>query len=305
MLQNSDKDWAFRTTPQANTDGRVSYWPRGKVLGGSSAINYMLYVRGDPRNYDFWENELGIEGWSYESVLPFFKKSESYMRKAALDETSDAFRGFGGELAVTHMKDGEFETKDVTERFVASCAAAGVKETNDYNASIQTGSSMSQITVKDGVRCDTASAFLFKNGAINRDNLTVIMNTRVTRLVIQGGTCTGVCIRPDSAVGDDECPEKTIRARREVVLSAGAVCSPWILLLSGIGPVDELRKHEIPVAADLPGVGASLSDHIFWPISYEMKPGLTNGFSDKSPFDVAKLIFNYYVRNAGLGMFPW
>ena len=191
----------------------------------------MLYVRGDPRNYDYWESNLNCEGWSYEKCKPFFEKSEGYLGSPQhIDVSSHSTQG---DLKVTHLKDEEFETKDISGRFVASCAVNGLQANKDYNSSAsQAGASLSQVTTENGSRCDTSTAFLFNSGAINRPNLTVLLNTRVTRIVLQGTTTTGICVRSESAHGDDQGPEICIRARREVVLSAGAVNSPWLLMLS-------------------------------------------------------------------------
>jgi choline dehydrogenase len=205
-LQNTELDWAYRTTPQPATEGKVSYWPRGKTLGGSSSINYMLYVRGDPRNYDRWARDLGCDGWSYAEVLPYFRKSENL-----LGADPSGAHGAGGPLDVDQMQRAEFGTKRTCEQFVASCVAAGMPANADVNGPSQTGAALSQVavreapscyghgvlvstssvwqvTVREGVRCDTASAFLFGAGALRRPNLTVATERHVTQVCLEHST---------------------------------------------------------------------------------------------------------------------
>eukprot|EP00405_Crypthecodinium_cohnii_P015417 CAMPEP_0206463330 /NCGR_PEP_ID=MMETSP0324_2-20121206/26534_1 /ASSEMBLY_ACC=CAM_ASM_000836 /TAXON_ID=2866 /ORGANISM="Crypthecodinium cohnii, Strain Seligo" /LENGTH=612 /DNA_ID=CAMNT_0053935705 /DNA_START=56 /DNA_END=1894 /DNA_ORIENTATION=+ len=298
-LQNSTRDWAFRTVPQALTDNRVSHWPRGKTLGGSSSINYMLYVRGDPRNYDQWSKEYGCEGWSWEEVVPFFKKSENFGSERGME----GLHGKDGPLNVSSMHDGEFAGKEITERFVKTCAVHGVPENPDYNGPVQHGASLSQVTIKNGVRCDTASAFLFKNGAISRPNLTVLTDHVVCRVNLQGKVANGVVLRNIGAKGADQ-PDTLIHANCEVVVCGGAVGTPQTLMLSGIGPAAHLREVGLDCVVDLP-VGDNLQDHLLSHIYYPLKPGYEHlGFYDKSPIDIAKLVAKY-AMGTGLGCYSW
>ncbi|CAE8726390.1 unnamed protein product, partial [Polarella glacialis] len=304
-LQNSERDWAFRSEPQAEQKDRVSHWPRGKTLGGSSSINYMLYVRGDPRNFDFWAQELGCEGWAFKDVLPFFKKSEDYLGSStSCSEGPDSHHGKGGCLKVTHMKDGQFATKDICQKIVESCQAAGMSKNDDYNGPTQEGASLPQITVNEAVRCDAASAFLFQRGALQRPNLTVATGQMVTRVIFQGTAAIGVAFRPDSKTVPPK-PEQIVRARREVILSAGAVCTPWLLQLSGVGRAEHLTEHKIPVVADLPGVGQNLQDHLFYSMSVDMKPGCSSGFVPSKPLHLARALMEYSLLGKGIASFPY
>jgi len=274
LLQNTSLDWAYRTTRQATTDDRVSFWPRGKCLGGCSSINFMIYCRGDPRNYDHWAQKLGCDGWSYEEVLPFFKRSENLLEEGGAEAE---LHGRGGPLQVTQMSEHDFVNKEICEQFVESCGAAGLPR-GDYNGREQRGASLTQVTVKDGVRCDTASAFLFGTGALARPNLTVLTDAMVTRVVLQGLEATGVCVQTK---GKAE-PPVFLSASKEVVLSCGAVGTPQLLLLSGLGPRAHLEEHGIGCVRDLP-VGENLQDHIMWPLPYGLKPGVPAALSPQRP----------------------
>lgn len=261
-LQNDERyDWAFRTTPQKGNNGRVSHWPRGRTMGGCSTINYMLYVRGDPVNFDSWARDHGCEGWSYEELLPFFRESE----RLANPSTEDArWHGVAGELAVTKVQDSTPQIMPRIRDWMDASAACGIPINEDYNAGSQCGASPCQFTISQGVRADTASAFLYNTGALERPNLTVLSHAQVTKVLVQGDTATGVCVRQG---GDLEQLRRAktihIGARAEVILSAGAVCSPWLLLLSGIGPKAHLASKGVPVVRDSPGVGQNLQDHLF------------------------------------------
>eukprot|EP00928_Gymnodinium_smaydae_P000840 TRINITY_DN10311_c0_g3_i2.p1 TRINITY_DN10311_c0_g3~~TRINITY_DN10311_c0_g3_i2.p1 ORF type:complete len:665 (+),score=107.05 TRINITY_DN10311_c0_g3_i2:113-1996(+) len=297
-LQNTELDWAYRTTRQQTLDDRISHWPRGKCLGGCSSINFMIYVRGDPRNYDDWAQRQGCDGWSYADVLPFFKRSENLLD--ARGNTSS--HGVGGPLSVTDMaaRD-DWATKEVCERWVKACDAAGVPRTEDYNGPTQTGAALPQVTVRDGVRCDTASAFLFGTGALTRPNLTVLTDSRVTRIAIDGDRATGVFLRKDAGG-----KESLVSVSKEVVVSCGAVGTPQLLMLSGIGPSGELRKHSITCVRDLP-VGQNLQDHLMWPVTFSMKPGLTTGLAPKRKLTggVITSLFKHVLFGTGTFSYPW
>jgi len=299
LLQNSSLDWAYRTTPQETTDGRVSYWPRGKCLGGCSSINYMLYVRGDPRNYDHWAQGLGCEGWSYNDVLPFFKRSENLL---GVDGSGCEAHGRGGPLQVSQMAEGDFANKDVCERMVQSCEAAGLPATKDYNGPSQRGVSLSQVTTKDGVRCDTASAFLFGTGALARPNLTVLCNANATRIALRGQEAVGVCIQKEGDAG----PALHVGASKEVVVCCGAVGTPHLLMLSGLGPKTHLQEHGIDCVQDLP-VGENLQDHLMWAMPYTMKPGKSSGFVPSRPLTGGLLggLAKHVLFGKGIFSYPW
>ncbi|GBG33489.1 Choline dehydrogenase, mitochondrial [Hondaea fermentalgiana] len=303
-LQNSPYDWAHRSTPQTKQDDRVSHWPRGKCLGGSSSINAMLYVRGDPRNYDQWEEEYGCEGWSYKDVLPYFLKSENLITSDKMDSSFHAsgHHSTKGPLRVTDLNDPAYEmvSRETGERFVAACSECGIKGPHDYNGPVQEGASLAQVTIHDGKRTDTATCFLFDNDVVKRPNLTVVTHAHVEKIVIQGDTAVGVLVKTGDVDAEtlksDKIPSQFIPIRREVIVSAGTTNTPQVLMLSGIGPRAELEKFNIPVAADLP-VGKNLVDHLFAFLEYEYAPGVAS-FSGK-PLQVIKAFWDYYVNSTG------
>jgi len=301
-LQNSEIDWAYRTTVQPETDGRVSHWPRGKCLGGSSSINYMMYVRGDPRNYDDWAHRQGCTGWTYEDVLPFFKKSETLLG-ASSGELE--YHGADGPLHVTKMAEHDFQTKDTCERWVKACDAAGIPATKDYNGRSQTGASIPQHAVRNGVRCDAASAFLFGTGALKRPNLTVITNAMSRRVALENtsGVLKALGVYVQRTVGEQPI---LVKATREVVLSCGAVGTPQLLMLSGVGPKDHLKEHGIECLQDL-HVGENLQDHIMWSVPFTLKPGLNTGLTPKNPLTggVLSALLRYVLFGTGTFAFPW
>jgi choline dehydrogenase-like flavoprotein len=238
--------WGFNTTPQAGLNGRKGYQPRGKVLGGSSSINAMVYMRGHASDYDHWA-EQGNPGWSYAEVLPYFKKAENNER--TFDAADAPFHGKGGPLNVMDLR----SPSKYGPIFVEAGKQAGHPESKDFNGAEQHGVGMHQVTHKNGERFSAAKAYLTPNLA--RPNLTVITSAHTTRLLLEGKRAVGVEYRQGSEV-------KQIKASREVLLCAGAFQSPQILMLSGIGPAAELQKHGIAVVHDLPGVGENLHDHI-------------------------------------------
>ena len=242
FLPDGPHDWRYRTVPQLHCNLRRFAWPRGRTLGGSSSINYMIYIRGHAADYDHWA-QLGNKGWSYEDVLPFFRKSEHNER---LD---DRFHGRGGPLNVA---DHRFR-HPLSEMFVAAAQETGVPANADFNGTSQDGCGFYQLTQKDGRRWSTASAFL--RPVRERPNLTVITNALTCRIRVEGRRAVGVeyVCRGQSALA---------AASREVVLCGGSINSPQLLMLSGIGPAEHLRAVGVPVVADLPGVGQNLQDHL-------------------------------------------
>ena len=246
--------WGFETTPQTGLNGRKGYQPRGKVLGGSSSINAMVYMRGHPSDYDHWF-EQGNPGWSYAAVLPYFKKAEHNER--TFDAKDAEFHGQGGPLNVMDLR----SPSKYGPIFVEAAKQAGHPESKDFNGAEQHGVGMHQVTHKNGERFSAAKAYLTPNLA--RPNLTVITSAHTTRILLEENS--GVNSNINRAVGVEYrqgTETKQIKASREVLLCAGALQSPQILMLSGIGPAVELQKHGIPVVHDLPGVGENLQDHI-------------------------------------------
>ena len=276
LLWRNKFDWTFFTEPQPQLDGRKMHWPRGKVLGGSSSINYMIYMRGHRDNYDHWA-ALGNAGWGYEDVLPYFKRSEKNARGA------DAFHGAEGPLDVT-----ELDVNPMSDLLVqAAQDALGVRANRDFNGAEQEGVGRHQATIRNGRRCSTAVAFL--QPALERKNLTVESGAHVSRVDFENGRAVGVTYkRNGSAV--------RARAEREVILSGGAIGSPHTLLLSGIGPADELRAHGVSVVADVPGVGRNLQDHLMVPVTYQDKAGVTGNVS---PLNLLRWWGQYAVQGKG------
>ena len=242
--------WGFNTTPQVGLNGRKGYQPRGKVLGGSSSINAMVYMRGHKADYDHWA-EQGNPGWSYADVLPYFKKAENNER--TFDAKDAPFHGTGGPLNVMDLR----SPSKYGPIFVEAGKQAGHPESKDFNGAEQHGVGMHQVTHKNGERWSAAKGYLTPNLA--RPNLTVITNAQTTRILLEENSGVKQAVGVEYRQGSET---KQIKASREVLLCAGAFQSPQILMLSGIGPAAELQKHGIAVVHDLPGVGENLHDHI-------------------------------------------
>lgn len=274
-------NWAFETVPQPGLNGRRGYQPRGKVLGGSSSINAMMYMRGHPGDYDDWA-ALGNTGWSWNDVLPYFKKAEHNERGA------DAFHGTGGPLNVADLRSG---LENVTRAFIAAGMEAGHKRNDDFNGVDQEGVGFTQVTQKNGRRCSSARAYL--SLAEGRRNLTVFTESNALRLVMDGKACTGVEAQVRGA-------RTTLTARREVIVASGAFGSPQLLLLSGIGPEAELSRHGIEVTHELPGVGCNLQDHIDYALAYDSGSREVFGFSARGILDLLAAIGQF--RREGRGM---
>lgn len=241
LAKTGGLNWRFETVPQPGLNGRRGYQPRGKVLGGSSSVNAMVYARGHRADYDGWA-EAGNPGWSYDDVLPYFIKAEHNERGA------DAFHGSGGPLNVMDL----LSPNPHTARFVEAARQAGHVVNPDFNGAQQEGVGLYQVTHRAGERFSAAKAYLTPHLA--RPNLTLITDAQATRLLLDGRRVLGVEYRQHGAV-------RQVHARREVLLSAGALQSPQLLLLSGIGPGAHLQRLGIATAHDLPGVGLNLHDH--------------------------------------------
>ena len=241
-LFKSRYDWAYETVPQEHLDGRARFWPRGKTLGGSSSMNAMMYVRGSGADYDSWA-ALGNDGWSYDDVLPYFRRSENYERGAT------AQRGTGGPLNVAELRD----RNPATEAFLRAAVEVGIPLNDDVNGAQQDGVNATQVTQKRGRRWSAADAYL--KPARRRRNLTVETGAFVQRVHFDGSQAVGVEYVVDGQA-------RRADAAREVILSGGAINSPQLLMLSGVGPADQLRDHGIPVVHELPGVGRHLLDHL-------------------------------------------
>ena len=242
--ENSPYNWHYETVPQEHCNDRRMYWPRGKTLGGSSSINAMLYVRGNAWDYDHWR-QLGNQGWSYNDVLPFFRKAENNERGA------DDFHGAGGPLNVADQAD----PANINEAFLKACEQAGHKRVADFNGANQEGVGYYQVTQKDKQRWSTASAYLRPAVERNKNNVHVISGALVERIILDQNRAMGVRYRYN---GQDE----VARCSREIILAGGAVNSPQLLMLSGIGPADHLKSVGIRPLFDIAGVGGNLQDHL-------------------------------------------
>ncbi len=241
-LFKTERDWDFSTVPQENLNGRSLYWPRGKMLGGSSSINAMMWVRGVPADYDAWA-EAGCPGWSYEDVLPYFRRIEDVERDGG------EHTGHGGPIPISEQRD----PNPASLHFVEACVNAGMAANPNPNAGDNEGVSLAQVNQHRGARASTAWAYL--RPAMKRPNLTVETEALAAKVLIEDGRATGVTYHRHGEI-------HTARVEREVILSGGAVNSPQLLLLSGIGPADELRAVGVEPVVDLPGVGRNLSDHL-------------------------------------------
>lgn len=276
-------NWAFETVPQAALEGRRLFQPRGRGWGGSSSINAMMYIRGHARDYDHWR-QTGLTGWGYADVLPYF-------RRAQHNETgADAWNGEGGPLWVSPSPPGY----PLQKAFIQAAAQAGFPVTRDFNGHQQEGAGPYRLTIKDGKRCSSAAAYLAPVVGV-RPNLTVITDAHAGRLVIERQSATGV----EYSAGPGK-PVRTAYAKREVLLCAGAFQSPQLLLLSGIGPADELRRAGVPVVADLPEVGRNLQDHIDVGVLYECTKPITLYTLLKGPRQTLVGI-EYMLRGTGHG----
>ena len=234
-------NWLYQFEPDPRTGGKPIFCPRGRILGGSSAINGMIYIRGHRRDYDGWAAQ-GADGWSWRDVLPYFRKSEN--REAG----ADAFHGTGGELNVARQRD----PHPINEAFLAAAEELQFARNPDFNGAEQDGFGYWEVNQRNGERLSAARAFL--HPAAGRANLTIVTGALTRRVLVQNGRATGVEIARAGGI-------ETLSAGREMIVSAGAVNSPQLLMLSGIGPAEGLRRHGIDVVCDLPGVGENLQDH--------------------------------------------
>ena len=242
LMKTGWVDWGYHTEPQAGMGGRRLYWPRGKVLGGSSSVNAMIYIRGVPSDYDTWA-QLGNRGWAWDDVLPYFKKAESYWPGA------DSYHGGDGPLKVTRPG----VAHPLNAAWIEAGREAGYPYTADFNGAQQEGFGPLDCTIAGGRRASAAVCYL--RPALKRPNLTVITRAQATRILVQRGRATGVEYAQKKQ-------RHEIQASREVILSGGAINTPQLLLLSGIGPASEISRHGIRPVHHLPGVGKNLQDHL-------------------------------------------
>ncbi|MFD0911098.1 GMC family oxidoreductase [Ruegeria arenilitoris] len=280
-------NWAFETVPQPGLNGRKGYQPRGRALGGSSAINAMLYVRGQRQDYDGWA-DLGCEGWDWDSVLPYFKRSENNERGA------DDLHGADGPLQVSDQK----EERPITRAFVEAAAQLQHKVTDDFNRGDNEGAGLYQVTqfhdpAKNGERCSAAAAYLFP--VMDRPNLTVITGAQAREITFDGHRATGVIYRQGGKGAD-----LTVTATREVLVCSGALKSPQLLKLSGIGDPEDLTPHGITVRHALPGVGKNLQDHLDFILAYKTKDTDNFGIGAAGTVGLTKHLMRW--RKTGVSM---
>ena len=271
--------WQFPLEPQEQTGSRAIVWPRGKVLGGSSAINGLLYIRGQHEDFDEWAR-MGAHGWSYREVLPFFRKSERY------EGGESEYHGGHGELCVSDLRNDH----PYCEAWLQAGVEAGYERTPDFNGAQATGLGAYQLTLRGHWRCDANTAFLAP--ARPRPNLTVKTGVHVTRILVEGSTAVGVeWLANGQRAG--------ARADREVLLAAGALQSPQILQLSGIGPAEQLRTHGIAVVADAPEVGANLQDHYQARVIVKLRHRMSLNDQVRNPLELAKMAWQWAAGRRG------
>jgi len=271
--------WRFETEPEPGTCNRRMPWPRGRVLGGSSAINGLVYLRGQPADYDHWR-QLGNAGWSWDEVLPYFRKSEDQERGA------DPWHGVGGPLAVSDIR----MRHEICEAYLRAAGEAGIPANPDFNGASQEGAGYYQLNIRRGWRCSTATGYL--RPARHRPNLAVRTGALVERIETAEGRATAVAYRS----GGDR---HRVGAAREVVLAAGAIGSPHLLQLSGIGPGDDLHEAGLAVCHALPGVGANLQDHFQVRIIYRCPRPITLNDQARNPLGLARIAGEYLLGRRG------
>jgi choline dehydrogenase len=286
-------NWCYETEPQPECDNRQVIAPRGKVLGGSSSINGLIYIRGQADDFNHWR-QLGNTGWSYEDVLPYFRKAEDNERGA------DDFHGAGGPLSVSNARD----RHPLADAYIEAAVQCGYPRNDDFNGATQEGAGYYQTTTRNGIRCSTAAGYL--KPARRRPNLAVVSGALASRILFEGRRASGV----EYFVGDEK---RAARASGEVIVSSGAFNSPQLLQLSGLGPAELLKSLGIPVVTDMPGVGDGLNDHyagriilrcnVPWTLNDtvaswrgKLSAGLRYGFMRRGYLTVAAIAAGCFVR---------
>jgi choline dehydrogenase len=267
--------WEYDTEPQSQLNNRKLFWPRGKVLGGSSSLNAMCYIRGVPEDYDRW-SDMGAKGWDWKTVLPYFKKSEKQQHGES------ELHGADGYLSVSDL----CHTNPLSESFVEAAEEIVLSKVTDFNSADREGLGFYQVTQENGQRCSTAKGYL--TPALTRSNLTVLTKALVEKIQINDGVATGVKLQLDGHSIE-------LTANKEVLLCAGAINSPQVLMLSGIGPKEHLTEKGIELKADLPGVGQNLQDHLDAIVQHRCE--------DRKSYSISLALIPRYVKNAFNYMF--
>jgi len=278
-MHDPRNDWCYKTEPDQGLNGRRLDWPRGKVLGGSSSINGLLYIRGQKEDYDHWR-QLGNAGWSYDDVLPYFIRAEDQERGA------DDYHGTGGPLAVSDMR----IRRALCDRFIEAAGELGIPPTDDFNGARQEGAGYFQLTTRNGRRCSTAVGYL--KPARARPNLEVVTHAQSERVIFAGRRAVGIAYRRKGKPREARC-------RGEVILAAGAIGSPQLLMLSGVGPGDQLQSFDIPVIRDLPGVGRNLQDHLQVRMVFKTKVPITMNDQVHNPIKKMLMGLDYIFFRRG------
>jgi choline dehydrogenase len=273
-------NWKFETEPEPNMVGRQIYWPRGRVLGGSSSINGLIVIRGQHEDYDRWARN-GASGWSWNEVRPYFIKIESNA-----DLAGDQLHGSSGPLPVSSIG----RRHELIEAFIAAGEANGVARTEDFNGRAQEGAGYFQLTTRNGWRMSAADAYL--RAATKRANVSVLTDTQVLRILFDGRQAIGVACRTGETT-------RVVKARRGVILSAGAIQSPQLLMLSGIGPAKHLQEHDVPVLIDRPSVGQNLQDHLQFRLIYRCAKAITTNDALRTLWGRAKLGLEWLLFRTG------
>lgn len=280
MMHSKTLNWHFHTRSEPALHGRELFWPRGRVLGGCSSSNAMCYTRGHSSDYDDW-NALGNPGWSYKDVLPYFKRAQNQERGAS------EFHGVGGPLNVADMR----SPNVLTKVFIEAGVQSGISRNDDFNGAQQEGIGLFQLTQKRGRRCSTAAGYLKQ--ARGRPNLTVITNAHARRVLFDGTTATGVEYQRNGRI-------ETVHAVGEVILSAGAIQSPQLLMLSGVGDRYELQAANIPVRAHVPGVGKNLQDHLDVMVVHKCTQSVSLGLTLRNALRSAWDMARYLMSGSGM-----
>ncbi|SER46240.1 GMC family oxidoreductase [Sphingobium sp. YR768] len=277
IVQNPAYDWCHQVEPDPSLGGRADIWPAGKMLGGGSALNGMMFIRGHRWDYDEWAR-MGAAGWDYDAVLPYFRRMEDNERGA------DTWRGTGGPIAVSESR----ARYPITDQWIAAAQAAGIPRSLDLNGEQAEGVDYVQVSQRKGERCSAARGYLHDRRGGKAP--TILLGAQLLRILIEAGRAVGIVYWQDGV-------EKTLRARQGVVLSAGSMNTPRLLMLSGIGPADHLRTHGIAIVHDLPGVGANLQDHVGTHVVNEVDVSTLN--SDAQGLRGAWQVLRYALARRG------